>query len=254
MPENPESARRVALVTGAARGIGAAVSKRLAADGCDVIINCHSQGSVEAASELAESISKDHGVRTAVEQCDVSGFDAVKDMVDRVKEGFGRIDILVNNAGITRDGLLMRMKAESFEDVIDTNLVGAFNCLRHVAPIMIKQRSGRVVSISSVVGIYGNAGQVNYAASKAGIIGMTKAAAKELGSRGITVNAIAPGFIETAMTDALDDKAAEAISGRIALGRLGNVQDVANAVSFLASNESSYITGQVLAVDGGISL
>lgn len=254
MPDNVESVSRVALVTGAARGIGAAVAEKLAADGCDVVINCHSESSVETATDLAKKLADEHGVRATVEQCDVSDFDAAKEMIDKIKEEYGRIDILVNNAGITRDGLLMRMKEDQFDAVLDTNLGGAFNCLRHVAPIMIKQRAGRVISISSIVGIYGNAGQVNYAASKAGIIGMTKAAAKELGSRGITVNAVAPGFIETAMTAGLDDKANEALTSRISLGRLGKPEDIANAVSFLASESASYITGQVLGVDGGMSL
>lgn len=254
MPDSAENATRVALVTGAARGIGAAVAERLAADGCDVVINCHSESSVEAAKNLATKISDACHVKTSIEQCDVSDFDAAKEMIDKIKEEFGRIDILVNNAGITRDGLLMRMKEDQFDAVIDTNLGGAFNCLRHVAPIMIKQRSGRIISISSIVGIYGNAGQVNYAASKAGIIGMTKAAAKELGSRGITVNAVAPGFIETAMTAGLDKKANEALTSRISLGRLGKPEDIADAVSFLASDSASYITGQVLGVDGGMSL
>lgn len=254
MPDSAENATRVALVTGAARGIGAAVAERLAADGCDVVINCHSESSVEAAKNLATKISDACYVKTSVMQCDVSDFDAAKEMIDKVKEEFGRIDILVNNAGITRDGLLMRMKEDQFDAVVDTNLGGAFNCLRHVAPIMIKQRSGRIISISSIVGIYGNAGQVNYAASKAGIIGMTKAAAKELGSRGITVNAVAPGFIETAMTAGLDEKANEALTSRISLGRLGKPEDIADAVSFLASDSASYITGQVLGVDGGMSL
>lgn len=246
--------QRVALVTGAAQGIGAAVAERLAANGFAVVVNHHSDSSAQAAKDLADRLSADFGVPARAAQCDVADFDAVKQMVADVKDGFGRIDVLVNNAGITRDGLLMRMKADQFESVIDTNLGGAFNCMRHVVPLMTKQRYGRIVNISSVVGIYGNAGQVNYSASKAGIIGMTKSAAKELGSRNITVNAVAPGFIETAMTAALDDKAAEALTGRIAAGRLGQPQDVACAVAFLASEESSYITGQVLGVDGGISL
>ena len=246
--------QRVALVTGAAQGIGAAVAERLAANGFAVVVNHHSDSSAQAAKDLADRLSADFGVPARAAQCDVADFDAVKQMVADVKDGFGRIDVLVNNAGITRDGLLMRMKADQFESVIDTNLGGAFNCMRHVVPLTTKQRYGRIVNISSVVGVYGNAGQVNYSASKAGIIGMTKSAAKELGSRNITVNAVAPGFIETAMTAALDDKAAEALTGRIAAGRLGQPQDVACAVAFLASEESSYITGQVLGVDGGISL
>lgn len=246
--------QRVALVTGAAQGIGAAVAEQLAANGFAVVVNHHSDSSAQAAKDLADRLAAAYGVPARAAQCDVADFDAVKQMVAEVKDGFGRIDVLVNNAGITRDGLLMRMKEDQFQAVIDTNLGGAFNCMRHVVPLMTKQRYGRIVNISSVVGVYGNAGQVNYSASKAGIIGMTKSAAKELGSRSITVNAVAPGFIETAMTAALDGNAQEALTGRIAAGRLGQPQDVANAVAFLASEEASYITGQVLGVDGGISL
>lgn len=249
-----ENEQRVALVTGAAQGIGAAVAERLAADGFAVAVNHHSESSAQAAKDLAQRLSDVYGVAAVAVQCDVADFDAVKQMVSDVKDELGRIDALVNNAGITRDGLLMRMKADQFESVIDTNLGGAFNCMRHVVPLMTRQRYGRIVNVSSVVGVYGNAGQVNYSASKAGIIGMTKSAAKELGSRNITVNAVAPGFIETAMTAALDDKAQEALTGRIAAGRLGQPQDVASAVAFLAGEEASYITGQVLGVDGGISL
>lgn len=245
---------RVALVTGAAQGIGAAVATRLAADGFDVVVNYHSASSQARADELAAMLAADHDVETMAVMCDVADFDAVKAMVAAVKERFGRIDVLVNNAGITRDGLLMRMKDDQFESVVDTNLGGAFNCMRHVVPLMVKARYGRIVNVSSVVGIYGNAGQVNYAASKAGIIGMTKSAAKELGGRGITVNAVAPGFIETAMTAALDAAASDSLTSRIAAGRLGTPEDVANAVAFLASDDASYITAQVLAVDGGISL
>lgn len=245
---------RVALVTGAAQGIGAAVAARLAADGFAIAINYHSSSSEERASQLADMLARDHGVEAMAVQCDVANFDAVKDMVASVKERFGRIDVLVNNAGITRDGLLMRMKDDQFDSVIDTNLGGAFNCMRHVVPLMVKARYGRIVNISSVVGVYGNAGQVNYAASKAGLIGMTKSAAKELGGRGITVNAVAPGFIETAMTAELDDAASGALTSRIAAGRLGAPEDVANAVAFLASDDASYVTAQVLGVDGGISL
>lgn len=246
--------RRVALVTGAAQGIGAAVARRLAQDGCIVVINYHSQSSADKAIELANSLTEEYGAACSAVQCDVADFDAVKEMVSEIKDTYGRIDILVNNAGITRDGLLMRMKEDQFESVIDTNLGGAFNCMRHVVSLMTKQRFGRIINISSIVGVHGNAGQVNYSASKAGIIGMTKSAAKELGSRNITVNAIAPGFIETAMTAALDEKANAALADRIALGRLGQAEDVANAVSFLASDGASYITAQVLGVDGGMSI
>lgn len=246
--------QRVALVTGAAQGIGAAVAEQLAARNFAVAINHHSDSSRDAAQELADRLATTYGVVTMTVQCDVADFDAVKQMVADIKDELGHIDVLVNNAGITRDGLLMRMKEDQFDAVIDTNLGGTFNCMRHVVPLMTKQRYGRIINISSVVGLYGNAGQVNYAASKAGIIGMTKSAAKELGSRNITVNAIAPGFIETAMTAELDEKANEALTSRIASGRLGQPEDVAFAVAFLASERASYITGQVLGVDGGISL
>lgn len=248
------SAQRVALITGANQGIGAAIATRLASDGFSVVINHHSDSSKQVAQELAEVLEREYNVFTMVVQADVSDFDQVKAMVAAAKERFGRIDVLVNNAGITRDGLVMRMGADQFDSVIDTNLGGTFNCLRHVVPIMVKQRSGRIINISSVVGVYGNAGQVNYSASKAGIIGLTKSAAKELGGRNITVNAIAPGFIETAMTAQLDEKANAALTDRIALNRLGQAEDVAACASFLASDDASYITGQVLGVDGGISL
>ncbi len=252
MPDTPE--KRVALITGAAQGIGAAIATRLAQDAAAVVINYHSESSAQKAIGLADKLSEQFGVPCLAIQCDVSDFSAVKEMVSEIKDTYGRIDILVNNAGITRDGLLMRMKENQFDAVIDTNLGSVFNCMRHVVPLMTKQRYGRIVNISSIVGLYGNAGQVNYSASKAGIIGITKSAAKELGSRNITVNAVAPGFIETAMTAALDEKANEALTSRIASGRLGKPEDVANAVAFLASEGAGYITAQVLGVDGGMSI
>lgn len=254
LTDSPEPSRRVALVTGAAKGIGAAVAQALAEEGCNVVINHHSSSSKTDAENLANELNQNYGVETHTIQCDVSNYDDVKQMVADIKDKFGRIDILVNNAGITSDGLLMRMSADQFTSVVDTNMGGAFNCMRHVVPLMVKQRFGRIVNISSVVALYGNAGQVNYAASKAGIIGMTKSAAKELGSRNITVNAIAPGFIQTSMTEGLDDAANKALTSRISLGRLGEPKDVADAVAFLTSDSASYITGQVLAVDGGMSL
>lgn len=251
--DSSSEATSVALVTGASRGIGAAIARAMAQAGMNIVLNYSSDASEADARELAQELEAG-GVETLVVQANVADFAAVKAMVAAIKERFGRIDVLVNNAGITRDGLLMRMKEDQFDSVIDTNLKGAFNCMRHVCPLMVKQRYGRIISISSVVGIAGNAGQVNYAASKAGIIGMTKAAAKELASRNITVNAVAPGFIETAMTAVLGDEAQESIVERIAAHRLGKPEDVAEAVAFFARPEASYITGQVISVDGGMSL
>ncbi len=244
----------VALVTGASRGIGAAVVRAFARRGYAVALNCSSEGSLAEAQALAAELSAVHNVEALCIRADVSDFAAVKEMVAQIMEKWGRIDVLVNNAGITRDGLLMRMTEEAFDQVIDVNLKGAFNCLRHVAPVMMKQRSGRIVNVSSVVGLYGNAGQVNYAASKAGVVGITKSAAKELAPRGVTVNAVAPGFIETAMTQAMGEKTIDGVLERIALKEFGKPEDVANAVAFLASDEARYITGQVLAIDGGMSL
>lgn len=189
-----------------------------------------------------------------VMQCNVADFAACEQFIKEIVDTFGRIDILVNNAGITRDGLMMRMSEEDFADVIDTNLKGTFHCIRFASRQMMKQRSGRIINMSSVVGVAGNAGQVNYSASKAGVIGMTKSAAKELASRGITVNAIAPGFIETDMTNALSDKVKEATLAQIPLARLGQGEDIAAAAAFLASDEAAYITGQVLHVDGGMCM
>ena len=261
--------RRVALVTGASRGIGAAIARRFALDGYSVVLNYASDSSADAVASLCAELDilareqdaraldidePEEPQRFVGMQADVSLFDAAKNLIADVKEQFGRIDVLVNNAGITRDGLLMRMKEDAFDRVIEVNLKGAFNCLRHAAPLMMKQRYGRIISVSSVVGVAGNAGQVNYAASKAGIIGMTKAAAKELAARGVTANAVAPGFIDTAMTDALSDSMKEQILGRIASGEFGQPDDVANAVAFFADPATGYVTGQVLCIDGGMSL
>lgn len=254
MAEKQEIQEQVALVTGASRGIGAAIARALAARGCNLALNHSSEHSAQACAELADDLQREYGIKAVVFCADVSNFEAAKEMVEGVREQFGRIDVLVNNAGVTQDGLLARMSEEAFDKVISVNLKGAFNCMRHVAPVMMKQRSGRIINISSVVGLYGNAGQVNYAASKAGIVGMTKSAAKELGARGITVNAVAPGFIDTDMTRALSEKTREGVVSRIALRELGSTEDVAGAVSFLASNEARYITGHVLTVDGGLSL
>ena len=240
---------KVALVTGASRGIGRAVALKLASEGAKVAINY--AGSQGKAEEVKAEIEKMGGEAILV-QANVADKDAVEQMVGAAVEAFGTIDILVNNAGITRDGLLARMKDEDFEAVVDTNLKGVFYCTKAVAKLMMKKRSGRIVNMASVVGITGNAGQTNYAASKAGVIGFSKSAAKELASRGITVNMVAPGFIATDMTDAMNEKAKEAVLGTIPLKREGSPSDVANAVLFLVSDNAAYITGQIVNVDGGM--
>ena len=240
---------KVALVTGASRGIGRAVALKLASEGAKVAINY--AGSQGKAEEVKAEIEKMGGEAILV-QANVADSAAVEEMVAKVLEAFGTIDILVNNAGITRDGLLARMKDEDFEAVVDTNLKGVFYCTKAVSKLMMKKRSGRIVNMASVVGITGNAGQTNYAASKAGVIGFSKSAAKELASRGITVNMVAPGFIATDMTDAMNEKAREAVLGTIPMKRMGQPEDVANAVLFLVSENASYITGQIVNVDGGM--
>ena len=240
---------KVALVTGASRGIGRAVALKLASEGAKVAINY--AGSQGKAEEVKAEIEKLGGEAILV-QANVADSAAVEEMVAKVVEAFGTIDILVNNAGITRDGLLARMKDEDFEAVVDTNLKGVFYCTKAVAKLMMKKRSGRIVNMASVVGLTGNAGQTNYAASKAGVIGFSKSAAKELASRGITVNMVAPGFIATDMTDAMNEKAKEAVLGTIPLKREGSPSDVANAVLFLVSDNAAYITGQIVNVDGGM--
>ena len=239
---------KIAVVTGASRGIGRAVALKLAEDGALVIVNYN--GSKEKALEVKEEIGKKGGKAEAY-RCDVSDFSACEAFIAEIIKEHGRLDILVNNAGITRDGLLMKMSEEDFDKVLATNLKGAFNTLRFASRQMLKQRNGRVINMASVVGV---AGQANYAASKAGIIGLTKSAAREMASRGITVNAVAPGFIETDMTEVLSDKVKETSVSQIPLGRFGKAEDVAAAVSFLASEEAGYITGQVLHVDGGMAM
>lgn len=242
---------KVALVTGGARGIGRAISSELAKNGATVIINYN--GSEQRANELVKEIGEAGGKAEAF-KCNVSDYAETEAMVKAIIEKFGKVDILVNNAGITKDNLIMRMGEEDFDKVIDTNLKGAFNTIKHLSKNFLKLRGGKIINISSVSGVMGNAGQANYAASKAGLIGLTKSIARELGSRNVCVNAIAPGFVETDMTAALPGEALEAAKQNIPLGRLGQVEDIANAVVFLASDKANYITGQVLCVDGGMAM
>lgn len=238
-----------ALVTGASRGIGRAIAVSLAEAGADVAINY--SGSEEAAAQTAEAV-RAHGREAILIKANVGVVAEFEDMVKQVIEKFGTIDILVNNAGITRDNLIMRMKEEEFDQVIETNLKGVFNGIKAVTRPMMKQRAGRIINISSVVGVLGNPGQANYVAAKAGVIGLTKASAKELATRNITVNCIAPGFIQTEMTDKLPDDMKQALQTQIPLAKLGNVEDIAHAVRFLASDAASYMTGQTIHVDGGM--
>lgn len=240
---------KVALITGATRGIGKQIAITLAKEGFDIAINYRKE------NEDLENTKKqieETGSKCLAVKGDVSNYEDCENFIKEVIEKYGKIDVLVNNAGITKDNLLMRMKKEDFEDVINVNLVGTFNVTKNVISYMMKARSGRIVNISSVVGVSGNAGQTNYSASKAGIIGFTKSLAKEVASRNILVNAVAPGFIETNMTDVLKDEIKENIAKSIPLKRMGNAEDVANVVKFLASNDSSYVTGQVINVDGGM--
>ena len=244
-------AGKTAVVTGGSRGLGRAVCLELAAGGANVVL-CYA-GNESAADETAAACVV-LGAKALAVRCNVADSGEVKALMDAAVQTFGRIDILVNNAGITRDGLLMMMKEDDFDAVIGTNLKGTFLCMKAVSRLMMKQRYGRIVNLSSVVGLRGNAGQVNYAASKAGVIGMTKSLAKELASRGVTVNAVAPGFMETDMTAAMPEAAKAATLAAIPMGRMGAAEDVARTVAFLASEEAGYITGQVVAVDGGMSM
>ena len=242
---------KVALVTGASRGIGREIAQTLAAYGASVIVNYN--GSKDRADEVVEMISAAGGKAIAV-KADVAKAEEIARLVEEAQAAFGRIDILVNNAGITRDNLILKMSEEEYDTVLDTNLKGAFLCMKHAAKIMLRQKNGRIINISSISGIAGNAGQANYCAAKAGLIGLTKSLAKELGSRGITVNAVAPGFIETEMTEKLSEQVKEGMLAQIPLKRAGSVKDIAEAVAFLASERAAYITGQTLSVNGGMAM
>lgn len=242
---------KIVLVTGAGRGIGASIAKRFASEGAEVIVNY--SGNDEAAQKTVDEITATGG-QAQKYKCSVNDSESVKVMIDEIIKEFGRIDILVNNAGITKDGLMLRMTDEDFDRVIDVNLKGTFNCTKYVSKYMLKQKSGKIINISSVVGLSGNAGQVNYSASKAGIIGITKSAAKELSSRGITVNAVAPGYVDTDMTKVLSDNIRNEILKIYHYKEWAMMEDISNCVAFLASEDASYITGQVISVDGGMHI
>lgn len=246
MPE-----KKIALVTGAGRGIGRAIALALAEKGMFVIVNYN--GSAAKAQETVEKIRQAGGEAVSA-ACDVSDYNACGEMITALVKEYGHIDVLVNNAGITRDNLLMKMSEEDFDRVIAVNLKGCFNTIKHLSRQLLKQRSGKIINISSVTGVMGNAGQANYCASKAGVIGLTKSAARELGSRGITVNAVAPGFIETEMTESLPETVKAVLTEQILLKRTGTAEEVAKVVAFLASDAADYITGQVISVDGGMAV
>ena len=248
---NEETIIRTAVVTGGSRGIGRAVCVQLARQGCHVVVNyCHG----EAAAAETVSLCRAQGAQAVAVQADVSTAEGCKKLFEEAVNTFGRVDILVNNAGITRDNLILRMSEADFDAVLDANLKGAFLCCKEAARRMVRQRRGRIINLSSVVALRGNAGQTNYAASKAGLIGLTKSLARELASRNVTVNAVAPGFIETDMTAALPEAVRTEMAKDIPAGRAGQPEDVANAVAFFAAEQSSYLTGQVLCVDGGMAM
>lgn len=243
-----------AIITGASQGIGAAIAKRLAKDGFNIAINDVNEAQLEKGGYGVAEECRSYGVEAECFVADVSKYAQCEEMVKAVKDRFGSIDVLVNNAGITRDGLLVRMSEENYDLVIAVNQKSVFNMTKHVGAVMMKQRSGRIINLSSVAGLHGNPGQMNYSASKAAIIGMTMSAAKEFGSRGINVNAVAPGFIQTPMTDALTDEQKKKILDMIAMKRYGQVEEIAGVVSFLAGKDSSYVTGQVIEISGGLSM
>lgn len=240
---------KIALVTGASSGIGREIAVKFALEGATVIVNY--SGNPSGAEEVVEAIKSNGGSAKSV-KCDVSNYEAVEAVMKEIVDEYGRIDILVNNSGITRDALIMRMKIEDFDRVIEVNLKGTFNAIKAASKFMIKQKSGKIINMASVVGLTGNAGQANYAASKAGVVALTKSAAKEFATRNINVNAIAPGYIETKMTDVLNDKVKEEILGSIPMKTIGKPEDIAKTALFLASEDSNYITGQVINVDGGM--
>ncbi len=242
---------KCAVITGASRGIGKAIAIKFAKQGANIVINY--RNNEEEALKVKEELDS-LGSDTLIVKADISDIKEAEHLIKEAKNQFGKIDILVNNAGITKDNLLIRMKEEDFDSVIKVNLKGAFNCLKAVTPIMLKQKSGKIVNMSSVVGVVGNPGQINYCASKAGLIGMTKSLAREIGSRGITVNAIAPGFIDTDMTRVLNEDQKKNILLQVPLNRFGSVEDIANTALFLSSDSSNYITGQVIHVDGGMAM
>lgn len=242
---------KTVMVTGGTRGIGRAIAQAFAAQGANIVINYRSN---EAEASAAREALESYGVEVLAVKADISDFQQVASLVEEAILRFKTIDVLVNNAGITRDNLMIRMEEAEFDQVIDTNLKGAFNCMHHVAKKMLKQRQGRIINIASVSGLVGNAGQINYAASKAGLVGMTKTAARECAARGVTVNAVAPGFIETEMTAVLPENVQKDILTKIPLKRMGKPEEVAALVSFLASEASSYITGQLFTVDGGMTM